>query len=124
LAIVTNGPSDVQRESLRGIEDRVDAVIISGEVGVAKPDPAIFFLAAERLGVVPQDAWHVGDSLSHDVEGAQAAGIPAVWLNRGPNPAPLAMMPTLPAAPTAPSGVIRPDLEIASLTELLHMLSR
>jgi hypothetical protein len=34
------------------------------------------------------------------------------------------MMPTLPAAPTAPSGAIRRDLEIASLTELLQMLSR
>ena len=38
--------------------------------------------AAEALGVEPGDAWHVGDSLSADVAGANAAGLGAVWLNR------------------------------------------
>jgi putative hydrolase of the HAD superfamily len=128
LAIVTNGPSDFQRETLRGIEDRVDAVIISGEVGMAKPDPAIFLLATERLGVAPEDAWCVGDSLTHDVVGAQAAGMRGVWLNRGNVEVPLAISSAswIVARSWAlgqPSEVVRPDPEIASLTELLSILS-
>lgn len=128
LAVVTNGPSDFQHETLRGIEDRVDAVIISGEVGVAKPDPAIFLLATERLGVTPSDAWHVGDSLTHDVVGAQAAGMPVAWLNRGRVGVPLAISSASIVAPSssfdARSEAVRPDLEISSLTELLPILSK
>ena len=44
----------------------------------AKPDPAIFRAALERLGVAPADAIHVGDSVEHDVAGARAAGLEAV----------------------------------------------
>jgi putative hydrolase of the HAD superfamily len=60
----------------------VDAVVISAELGVAKPDPAIFNAALERLGAVAGDALHVGDSIEADVEGARAAGIEAVLVAR------------------------------------------
>ncbi len=56
--------------------------VISGEVGIGKPEPGIFLLALERLGVSPQAAVMVGDSLARDIQGAQRAGIKAVWLNR------------------------------------------
>ena len=84
LAVVTNGPSDLQRDKLNvlGVGKLVKAVVISGEHGVAKPDPAIFQLALDGLGVDPKDAWCVGDSLATDVAGAHGAGITAVWLNR------------------------------------------
>lgn len=49
-------------------------VVTSAETGVAKPDPAIFRLALERLGVDPGRALHVGDS-DADAEGARAAGM-------------------------------------------------
>lgn len=105
-AVVTNGASDTQREKLRwsDLERQVDAVFISGEHGIAKPDPAIFRIALDQLAVAAGDAWHVGDSLHTDVAGARAAGLTAVWLNRSGTK----------RAGTDP----RPDIEIRSLTEL------
>ncbi len=82
--MVTNGPADLQRDKFNalGVGKLVKAVVISGEHGVAKPDPAIFQLALAELGSDPKDAWCVGDSLATDVAGAHRAGITAIWLNR------------------------------------------
>jgi HAD superfamily hydrolase (TIGR01549 family) len=106
LGVITNGPAEVQRAKLAllGVEDLVDFAIISGEFGVAKPDPAIFRAALERADVRPQDAIFVGDSVEFDMTGARAAGIPAVWLNRDDR------------AWNEPNW--RPDLEIRSLDEI------
>ena len=60
----------------------VDAVVISAELGVAKPDPAIFRAALDRLGARAADAMHVGDSVEDDVAGARAAGLEAVLVAR------------------------------------------
>lgn len=86
LALITNGPDDTQRDKLAatGLIGRFDAVVTSGEVGVAKPDPGIFDRALHELGIAPAAAWHVGDSFAHDVVGARNAGLGAgIWLNRG-----------------------------------------
>ena len=87
LALVTNGASDTQRTSLRllGIEDDFDAVVISAEVGVAKPDPRIFEIALRELGIGAENACHIGDDPRTDIAGAHAAGLTAVWLNRSGN---------------------------------------
>ena len=84
LALITNGASDLQREKLRstGIEGLFSSIVVSGEVGLAKPDPAVFAIAIEQLGVDPQKVWHVGDSIRLDVGGAKASNLVAVWLNR------------------------------------------
>jgi HAD superfamily hydrolase (TIGR01549 family) len=84
LGVVTNGPAEVQRAKIEllGVGDLVDFAIISGEFGVAKPDPAIFRAALDRAEVEPEDAVFVGDSVEFDMAGARAAGIPPVWLNR------------------------------------------
>jgi len=84
LALITNGASDTQRGSIRalGIEQMFDAVIISGEIGIQKPDLSVFRLALSKLRVEAKNAWHVGDNLRQDVGGAQSAGLTAVWLNR------------------------------------------
>ena len=66
----------------------VDAVVISAELGAAKPDPAIFRAALERLGAAADDAIHVGDSVEHDVAGARAAGLEAMLVARDGAPAP------------------------------------
>ncbi len=58
-------------------------VVISAEIGINKLDPAIFAIAIDKLGVKPEHAWRVTDNLRRDVEGAKAAGLTAVWLNRG-----------------------------------------
>jgi putative hydrolase of the HAD superfamily len=59
-------------------------VIDSGRVGIAKPDPAIFRLAADALGVPVERVLHVGDSLRADVEGALGAGASAIWFTSPP----------------------------------------
>ena len=56
--------------------------MISAELGAAKPDPAIFRAALERLGAAAEDAVHVGDSVEHDVAGARAAGLEAILVAR------------------------------------------
>ncbi len=60
----------------------VDAVTTSEEAGFVKPNPAMFLLAAEKAGVDPADCLVVGDSFERDVEGAHAAGMPAVLIDR------------------------------------------
>ncbi|WP_426572243.1 HAD family hydrolase [Aquihabitans sp. McL0605] len=56
-----------------GVE--VVAIVDSGAVGVAKPDPAIFHLALEIAGTTADRAIHVGDAYQYDVRGARAAGV-------------------------------------------------
>ncbi|MEM9746211.1 MAG: YjjG family noncanonical pyrimidine nucleotidase [Actinomycetota bacterium] len=84
LGLVTNGIGEVQRGRLARLQldDVFDAVVISGEVAVAKPDPAIFDLTFEQLGVDGSrvSTVLVGDSLSSDIAGAAAAGIDSIWL--------------------------------------------
>lgn len=62
-----------------GLAPLFDAIIDSGRVGVAKPDPRIFTHTLEVLAVEPDVIVHVGDSWSADVEGALAAGWNAIW---------------------------------------------
>ncbi len=110
LAVITNGASDTQRGTLQhlGIEQVFDAVVISGEVGVAKPEKSIFALALQKLRVKKENVWHVGDSLRTDVAGALGAGLTAVWLNR--------------AGVGRKEGDPEPNHEIRSLKELAPLV--
>jgi putative hydrolase of the HAD superfamily len=71
LAVVSNWDETLPE---RLEEFDVDVVVSSAEAGASKPDPAVFRLALERLGVRPERALHVGDSPA-DEEGARAAGM-------------------------------------------------
>jgi putative hydrolase of the HAD superfamily len=84
LALVTNGPSELQRGKLfaSGLEEFFPVIIVSAEVGVWKPDPRIFALALEGLGLQPGEAVMVGDMVTRDVGAAQAAGLRGIWLDR------------------------------------------
>lgn len=62
-----------------GVE--LTAVVDSGAAGVAKPDPAIFRLALDMVGVEPARAVHVGDAYQYDVRGARAAGVHPVLMD-------------------------------------------
>ena len=67
-----------EREVLQvgpGLGVEVDCVIDSGDVGVMKPDPRIFRMALEAMGIAPEDAWYVGDMPAIDVVGARRAGL-------------------------------------------------
>lgn len=85
VGLVTNGPAEVQRDKIAvlGLEDLIDFAVVSGELGVWKPDPAIFRAALRLGGAVAEDAVFVGDSAEYDIAGAQAAGIRSVWIDRG-----------------------------------------
>jgi putative hydrolase of the HAD superfamily len=65
-----------------GLAPLVDAVVTSAEAGARKPDPALFAAALRAAGSDPDGALHAGDSLANDVEGARAAGIRAVLVDR------------------------------------------
>jgi len=81
LCLVTNGLTDVQRGRLRAsrLEEYFSAVLISEEMGIAKPDPRFFHAAAEALGIAHSDLLCIGDNPAADVGGARAAGIDACW---------------------------------------------
>jgi putative hydrolase of the HAD superfamily len=107
LALVTNGASCLQREKLAasGLANYFSAVVISAEFGVAKPDPAIFRHTLKLLDC--DGAVMVGDSIRRDIEGATAAGLRAIWVNR--------------------SGADKPEdapqiAEITTLADLPHVL--
>lgn len=83
VAIVTNGIAEVQRSrfSLSPLCKYVKEIVISGEVGCAKPDPLMIFSALDKLGAKPERALMVGDSLSSDICCAYNAGVDACWFN-------------------------------------------
>jgi putative hydrolase of the HAD superfamily len=87
---VTNGASCLQREKLAasGLSAAFDAVVVSAELGIGKPDGSVFRRALSALGCESAGATMVGDSLARDIDGARAAGLGAVWINRAGEPRP------------------------------------
>jgi putative hydrolase of the HAD superfamily len=83
LAIVSNFDSRLT-PICRGLKIArfFDAVVMSSQVGCAKPDPRIFTIALERVGAKPSEALHVGDSETLDVSCAEAAGVRAILIDR------------------------------------------
>lgn len=83
LAVVSNAEGQVERDlASAGYEGLLETVVDSHVVGVEKPDPAIFGLALERLGMPADTAVYVGDVPSVDVVGARAAGLFPILLDR------------------------------------------
>lgn len=109
LGLLTNGIAAVQRSRIArsGIEVFFQGIFVCEEVGISKPDPAVFHFAARQLHVAPHELLCVGDSPSSDIRGGWAAGMPTCWVNlRG-----------LPY----PAGEPAPDFAVASLEELLDL---
>ena len=83
LGVISNADGTVavrlrEQEVLQvgsGVGVPVECVIDSGDVGVLKPDPRIFKIALDALGITADEAWYVGDMPGIDVVGARAAGI-------------------------------------------------
>lgn len=69
-----------------GLASLVDDVVSSASVGAAKPDPAVFEAALAAAAASPLEAVHVGDSLVNDVEGARAADVRGILLDRSRAP--------------------------------------
>lgn len=91
LVIVTNGLQAVQRSRLAhsAIKDFITEIIISEEIGVAKPHAAFFEIAASHLGnPAKADILIIGDSLTSDIQGGVNYGIDTCWYNPASEPRP------------------------------------
>ena len=110
LALVTNGLSEVQRARINRLEilKYFEAIVISAEVGVAKPGREIFDIVFAELGAPPLDeVLMVGDSLSSDIKGGNNYGISTCWYN--------------PKRRVLEAG-FQPNYEIYDLDELLELV--
>ena len=111
LMLITNGLQEVQRSRLArsAIADYFAGMVISEEVGSAKPHRDIFDAAFARMGGPrKEDVLLIGDSLTADIRGANDYGIDACWYN--------------PAGRT-PGSDLRISYEISRLQELLNILA-
>lgn len=91
FGLVTNGAPRIQREKIEraALAPLFEAVVVSGDIGVGKPDARIFHRALELLRVEANEAVMIGNSLDRDIAGARAAGVPSIWVDReGTEPAP------------------------------------
>ena len=111
LALVTNGAPDLQREKIQStnLAHYFDEILISGEVGIGKPDCRIFRMALDTLAASPSETVMVGDSLTRDILGAQHAGFTGIWLNRSKKK-------------NDAAGQVTPDVQITSLSQLHGLL--
>jgi len=84
LAVISNWDERL-RDLLRRLrlDARFEAIVVSSEVGHAKPDRAIFDQAAVKLGLPASQILHIGDSEEMDLHGARAAGFKALQIRRG-----------------------------------------
>jgi len=109
LGLLTNGAPGVQLPKIdgSGLGHYFDVTIISGEIGIGKPDPRIFKHTIDRLDVTADETVMVGDSLERDIIGAQQAEIRPIWISR--------------VETQLPDGAIPVD-KITSLAELADLL--
>ena len=107
LAVISNSMSDVPRQGIKkfDLEQYLDTVVISRDIGIRKPDPEIFNFALHNLGIESYNAIHVGDSLKEDIQGAKNAGIKTIWIKRN-----------------SEEMNIQPDYTIHSIKELTSLL--
>lgn len=84
LGVVTNGSQDRQHDKLASLNlARHFGVVVCAETaGAAKPDPRVFRLACQQLGVPPHQTWYVGDQVYEDALGALDAGLYPVLCDR------------------------------------------
>lgn len=119
LALITNGPADIQRQEIAtcGIETYFDLVLIEGEMGFGKPDRRVFDRAATHFGVQPEEMLMIGNSYSHDIKGAIQAGWRTFWIRRETDIAPSTNAPE-----ERPADGPVPDLEADDLRAILQLL--
>lgn len=108
VVAVTNNLVAEQERKLRqtGMRHLFDELVISEDVGVGKPDPAIFDRALEVALVSAEEAIMLGDSWVNDVMGAIQSGISAAWLDRRGTGIPDSSVPVLALASLEPADSI------------------
>ena len=105
LIAVTNGNANL--ESI-GIRHLFDDVVTAAMAGAAKPAPQVFEMAVKVGGASKQETLHVGDHPLYDVDGARAAGLRTVWVNR--------------TASIWPDEYAAPEIEVTHIGELPELL--
>lgn len=87
LGIVTHGWTVKQAEKLvrLGLVEFLDpnAIFISDQIGIAKPNPKLYRYALRDLGLQPGEVLYVGDSPAHDIEPPRSIGMRTAWVSRG-----------------------------------------
>lgn len=82
MAILSNGQSKSQHDKIdyMNINEFFDEIVVSGDIGINKPNKEIFEIMADRLGVKPEECMFVGDVFSSDILGAIRANMLPVWI--------------------------------------------
>ena len=85
MGVITNGDAAQQKSKLQtlGLAQFFEHILISGALGISKPNKEIFQAAADLMRCETLECTHIGDSFENDVNGAMATGMQAVWLDRG-----------------------------------------
>jgi len=115
LAIVSNAGDNADVQALidkANIRSYFDLIISSAKAGIRKPNPRIFTDVLDKLGVPPDRAVMVGDTLSADILGAQNAGVYKIWITRRADK----------IANSVHIDTIHPDAVITTLLELPDLL--
>ena len=112
LGVITHGLTSKQAEKLirLGLSEMLDpeAIFISDQVGISKPNPKLFALAARRLALEPVQCMMVGDNLTNDIAPARELGMRTAWAFR--------------AAKEGQDLAIRPDHKVETFRELAGIL--
>jgi HAD superfamily hydrolase (TIGR01549 family) len=83
VGIVSNWPATLESTLERlGLRQYFPVIVGSGAVGYSKPHARIFQIALDRMGIGPERTLYIGDSIQYDVEGAKAADLDVVLLDR------------------------------------------
>ncbi len=90
LGLITNGPTEAQWQKISkfALDRLFEVILVSGMVGIAKPDPLIFQVAFKGLRSEPGTTVMVGNSLEHDYQGAINSGCRFIWANHLREPLP------------------------------------
>lgn len=110
LGIVSNGLPDVQYRKLKvlNLEHFFECIVLSGELGIQKPDPRIFWEATSILNKKPEECLYIGDHYEVDIPGAKSAGMKACWFN--------------PNGLEIPQIEVKPDFILGSLDEIIGIV--
>ena len=112
LGVIANQPAGTdERLESYGLARYFDVCVSSGDVGISKPDPAIFHMALEQAGCAPTEAVMIGDRLDNDVRPAKALGFRTVRILQGPG-----------RLQRPRDGAETPDATVADLDELAKLL--
>lgn len=82
IGVCTDLTTHIQHRKLNclGVAKYVDAIVTSEEAGAEKPNRKMFDLILNKLKVLPEESWFVGDSLKKDIKGAAAVGMTPFWI--------------------------------------------